>query len=266
MKRLFILFTTTLFIAISAKAMDFEEAKRKAWFLTDKMAYELNLTPEQCDKAYQINLDYLMSIDTEADCYSNYWNYRNIDFRCILFDWQYSLYTTLDYFFRPIRWIHSSWYYPIYKRYRKGYYYFNTPLVYKSYKSFGWHRRGHNDVSPFLGMKFKHGHGMRDSYHNHSTNHPGKKPNHEQPRKRQQRHFELNKKPIHQERINDYKGRPSKRDYSNKNNATINKKPETGNKRQDRPSTTSSTSTKSKRQFSSHSSNNSYNSNRNFGR
>ena len=49
-------------------AMDYEEARQRAWFLTDKMAYELNLTPEQYDIAYEINLDYLMSIRTASDC------------------------------------------------------------------------------------------------------------------------------------------------------------------------------------------------------
>ena len=77
-------------------AMDYEEARQRAWFLTDKMAYELNLTPEQYDRAYEINLDYLMSIRTASDCSGYYWEYRNADLRCILFDWQYNLFRTID--------------------------------------------------------------------------------------------------------------------------------------------------------------------------
>ncbi len=150
----------------AAKAISYEDARREAWFLTDKMAYELNLTPEQFDRAYQVNLDYLMSINRASDCYGYYWTYRDADLRCILFDWQYSLYTTLDYFYRPIRWLHATWYFPIFDRYRRGYYYFNRPSVYASYRGGMWRRRGHNDRSPYHGMAFRPGGGMRDHYHN----------------------------------------------------------------------------------------------------
>ena len=100
--------------------MDYEEARQRAWFLTDKMAYELNLTPEQYDRAYEINLDYLMSIRTASDCSGYYWEYRNADLRCILFDWQYNLFRTIDYFLRPIRWVRAGWYYPVCDHYRYG--------------------------------------------------------------------------------------------------------------------------------------------------
>ena len=38
-----------LCITASTKAMSYEQARREAYFLTDKMAYELNLTPDQYD-------------------------------------------------------------------------------------------------------------------------------------------------------------------------------------------------------------------------
>lgn len=268
MKHLLILFTTTFFIAISAQAMDFEEAKRRAWFLTDKMAYELNLTPEQCDKAYQINLDYLMSIRTAYDCYGHYWTYRNMDLRCILFDWQYSLYTTIDYFFRPILWVQSSWYFPIYNHYRRGYYYFNTPIVYNSYRSLGWHRRGHNDISPFHGMKFKPGRGMRDSYHGHKDKRPIGNHNYGRPNNRPQPHVNSDRNPGNQGKPHNYKDRPTQRDYQNHKNIGSNRNPQRGNNinHQERPSTTYRP-TKSQRQNSSQSTNNNSNRpNRTFGR
>lgn len=148
--------------------MDYEEARQKAWFLTDKMAYELNLTPEQYDRAYEINLDYLMSIRTASDCTGYYWEYRNADLRCILFDWQYNLFRTIDYFLRPIRWVRAGWYYPICDHYRYGYYYFDRPAIYVSYSGHGWRRRSHNDPSPYHGMHFARTGGMRDHYH-HNT-------------------------------------------------------------------------------------------------
>lgn len=105
MKRLLLLLILTLATAGGIKAMSYEQARREAWFLTDKMAYELNLTPTQFDCAYRVNLDYLMSINTASDCYGYYWSYRDDDLRCILFDWQYALYSSLDYFYRPVRWL-----------------------------------------------------------------------------------------------------------------------------------------------------------------
>lgn len=148
--------------------MDYEEARQRAWFLTDKMAYELNLTPEQYDRAYEINLDYLMSIRTASDCSGYYWEYRNADLRCILFDWQYNLFRTIDYFLRPIRWVRAGWYYPVCDHYRYGYYYFDRPAIYVSYGGRGWRRRSHNDPSPYHGMHFARTGGMRDHYH-HNT-------------------------------------------------------------------------------------------------
>lgn len=145
-------------------AINYEEARQQAWFLTDKMAYELNLTAEQYDRAYQINLDYLMSINSQSDCYGYYWNYRDSDLRCILFDWQYTLYASIDYFFRPIRLLNRSWYYPIYGRYRTGYYYFNRPGVYVSYRGGLWQRRSHNSPSPYRGFTPNGGRGLRDRY------------------------------------------------------------------------------------------------------
>lgn len=164
MKR-FLLLSMICIMSLAAKAMSYEEARERAWFLTDKMAYELNLTTDQYDRAYQINLDYLMSMRSPSDCNGIYWQYRDMDLRCILFDWQYNLYRTLDYFFRPIRWVHSAWYYPISHYYRTGYYYFDRPGVYISYRGGLWRRRSHNDPSPYISHRPQRGFGMRDHYH-----------------------------------------------------------------------------------------------------
>ena len=58
-----------LTVALSASAMSYEQARERALFLTDKMAYELNLNDEQYEAAYEVNLDYLMSINTYDDIY-----------------------------------------------------------------------------------------------------------------------------------------------------------------------------------------------------
>ena len=166
MKRYLLTLLIVLAGTLSAKAISYNEARDRAWFLTDKMAYELNLTPEQYDRVYQVNLDYFMSIAYEADCYGVYWNYRETDLRYILWDWQYRLYVTLDYFYRPIRWIRAAWHYPICDHYRYGYYYYERPRVYVSYHGCNWKRRGHNDVSPYRGWRAERGPGMRDRYDN----------------------------------------------------------------------------------------------------
>lgn len=155
MKRTLFTFILLFAISLSAMSMRYEEARRRAWFLTDKMAYELNLTPGQYERAYEINLDYLMSLRSPSDCSGPYWRYRDADFRCILFDWQYNLFRTLDYFFRPVRWVRSAWYYPIVHRYRVGYYYFERPAIYVKYRGRGWRRRSHNDPSPYYGSPEK---------------------------------------------------------------------------------------------------------------
>lgn len=173
MKRYLLTLLIVLAGTLSAKAISYNEARDRAWFLTDKMAYELNLTPDQYDRVYQVNLDYFMSIAYEADCYGVYWNYRDTDLRYILWDWQYRLYVTLDYFYRPIRWIRAAWHYPICDHYRYGYYYYERPRVYVSYHGYNWKRRGHNDVSPYRGWRAERGPGMRDRYDN---NRPGGRP------------------------------------------------------------------------------------------
>ena len=173
MKRYLLTLLIVLAGTLSAKALSYSEARDRAWFLTDKMAYELNLTPDQYDRVYQVNLDYFMSIAYESDCYGHYWNYRDTDLRFILWDWQYRLYVTLDYFYRPIRWVRSAWHYPICDHYRYGYYYYERPRVYVSYHGCNWKRRGHNDVSPYKGWRADRGPGMRDRYDN---NRPGGRP------------------------------------------------------------------------------------------
>ena len=60
MKKMLMTLMAMLTIAVSASAMSYEQARNEALFLTDKMAYELNLTDEQYEACYEINLDYLM--------------------------------------------------------------------------------------------------------------------------------------------------------------------------------------------------------------
>ena len=162
---------------VSAKALGYDEARARAWFLTDKMAYELNLTADQYDWAYQVNMEYFLSVNRPEDCYGYYWQYRDLDMRYILRDWQYRLYASVDYFFRPLHWVRSAWYYPVCDYYRYGYYYFDRPTVYVTYHGGNWRHRGHHGASPYCHKKHHKGPGMRDRYDSHHKGgNPGYRP------------------------------------------------------------------------------------------
>jgi hypothetical protein len=118
----------------SASAMSYEQARQQALFLTDKMAYELNLTDDQYEAAYEINLDYLMGVNTADDLYGVYWRQRNLDLSYILLDWQYRSFLNASYFYRPLYWDGGYWHFGIYARYpHRDYFFFGRPNFFTSY-------------------------------------------------------------------------------------------------------------------------------------
>lgn len=119
----------------TASAMSYEQARQQALFLTDKMAYELNLTDDQYEAAYEVNLDYLMGINNYDDLYGVYWRQRNLDLSYILLDWQYRAFCDATYFYRPLYWDGGYWHFGIYARYpRRDYFFFGRPHFYVSYR------------------------------------------------------------------------------------------------------------------------------------
>lgn len=144
--------------------MSYERAREEALYLTDKMAYELNLNDQQYNDAYEINFDYLMSLNSEADLFGTYFAYRMSDFRHILYDWQYDMLLATEYFVRPILWRTGGWYFPIYSYYNRGYFYFSHPHVYVSYRGghrHDFYRHGHY----YAGRRPEWRGGMRDGHH-----------------------------------------------------------------------------------------------------
>ena len=164
MKRLFLLSIICIFCTVQGFSMSYAEARENAYFLTDKMAYELDLTPQQYDVVYSINLDYFMSLRPTSNLRGTYWRYREQDLRYVLFDWQYSLYRTLDYFLYPVRWIYGSWYYPVTVVYRTGYYYYGHPGPYYTYGGHHWKERGRYPNGRYYGVCIARGEGMRSRY------------------------------------------------------------------------------------------------------
>lgn len=128
----------------SASAMGYEQARQQALFLTDKMAYELNLTDDQYEAAYEINLDYLMGVNSYDDLYGVYWRQRNLDLSYILLDWQYRSYLNASYFYRPLYWDGGYWHFGIYARYpHRDYFFFGRPHFYASYRGgHSWRMNG----------------------------------------------------------------------------------------------------------------------------
>ena len=144
MKKLIIAFAALFCITVSARAMSYEQAREQALFLTDKMAYELNLTDDQYEAAYEINLDYLMSIDDYNDLYGLYWQQRNLDLSYILLDWQYRAYCAANYFYRPLYWDAGYWHFGIYARYpHRDYFFYGRPDFYAYYRgNHSWRMNG----------------------------------------------------------------------------------------------------------------------------
>lgn len=142
--RKWILTLITLFtVTASAKAMSYDQAREQALFLADKMAYELNLTEDQYEAAYEINLDYLMSVNNYDDLYGSYWRQRNLDLSYVLLDWQYRAYCAASYFYRPLYWTDGIWHFGIYSRYpRRSFYYYGRPGFFTVYV--GGHSWRHN--------------------------------------------------------------------------------------------------------------------------
>ena len=144
MKKMFFALIMMMTSTMAASAMSYEQARNEALFLTDKMAYELNLTDEQYEAAYEINLDYLMGVTGRTDVFGTYWERRNLDLSYILLDWQWEAYLAATYFYRPLFWEAGYWHFGIYRRYpHRDYFYFGRPHFYATYRGgHAWHLHG----------------------------------------------------------------------------------------------------------------------------
>ena len=127
-------------MTISANAMSYNAAKNEALFLSDKMAYELNLTAAQYEAVYEINLDYLLSVNGHNDTFGIWWDRRNADLRFVLNAWQYDKYMSCAYFYRPVAWKSGGWSFGIYSHYDRNRFYHARPTVFVTYKGGNNHK------------------------------------------------------------------------------------------------------------------------------
>ncbi len=172
MKRL--LFTSIMVMTawMGVNAMSYELAREEALYLTDKMAYELNLNDQQYNDAYEINLDYLMSLETADDIAGQYLDWRAADLRAILYDWQWSLFIGADYFLRPALWRAGSWFFPIYRIYDRHYFFYDRPRVFWDYR--GGHGHFYFRDHGFYGNRRPHWNGgLRGNDRHGITRTPG---------------------------------------------------------------------------------------------
>ena len=159
MKRYILSLLVAIATSIPTFGMSLRDAQAQAYFLSDKMAYELNLTPQQYDQVYQVNLEYFLSVNSPSDLDGIWWRYRNTDLSYILYDWQWRLYRAADYFIRPLSWVRGAWYCSLWDRYHRDYFFYHRPTVYVHCHGGLWHGHHHNTPSPFIGHRPPNHHG-----------------------------------------------------------------------------------------------------------
>jgi len=138
-------------LAAGAFAMPYRTARQQALFLTDKMAYELDLTDDQYNAAYEINLDYFMNVGYERDILGYCWERRNAELRYVLSALQYRVFMETEYFYRPVVWVRNAFSFLIYNIYARNRFFRPAPRVYETY-------RGGNNIryqhSPYNGRAY----------------------------------------------------------------------------------------------------------------
>ena len=155
MKRiLFLLFAVGLTANMTVMAgMSTSKVRKETRFLTDKMAYELSLSTQQYNDAYEINYDFIYSVrnimdyvargyEWALDDYYEALDIRNDDLRWVLSDAQYRRFLGADYFYRPIYITGGRWSFRVYVNYpNRSLFYFGLPYHYRTYC--GAHYRPH---------------------------------------------------------------------------------------------------------------------------
>ncbi len=154
------LFTLALIIMgfmAKAFALPISEIRENARFLSDRMAYELELTSMQYEDCYEINYDFIYAINdlmddvvygtaSALDEYYRLLDYRNEDLRYVLNSHQYARFIALEYFYRPIYRHGRSWAFRIYTIYHnRSFFYFGLPSIYHTYHGAHSHHHFHHD-------------------------------------------------------------------------------------------------------------------------
>lgn len=168
---------TTMMLVIAATiqvfAMSTSNVRQHARFLSDRMAYELDLTPYQYDDVYEINYDFIYSASRimddvvygYRDAIEHYYrllDYRNEDLRFVLNSRQYARFMGATYFYRPIYSTGRKWTFRVYTIYNNHkFFYYDAPRGYRQYN--GGHSIA-NGGGSYYSKRYNH-----DRYNQHSA-------------------------------------------------------------------------------------------------
>lgn len=142
MKRIiFIFFAAMMSTAVCSAAMSNSKVRKETRFLTDKMAYELNLNTEQYNDVYEINYDFISGIrylmddvlrgeEWALNRYYDYLDVRNDDLHWVLSNKQYSRFMQAAYFYRPVYVSGGRWSFRVYITYTNhNHFYFPRHII-----------------------------------------------------------------------------------------------------------------------------------------
>ena len=133
MKKLIITLVLVFAAVVNVNAMSKYRASREARFLTDKMAWELDLSYSQMEDVYEINYDYFRSLVSVYDNYTLAYEIRNEELSFVLTPRQWTRFMAIEYFYVPVRVRSYSWYFPIHTHYSKDHFYYDAPHAYSHY-------------------------------------------------------------------------------------------------------------------------------------
>lgn len=186
MKKLIITLVLVFAAVVNVNAMSKYRASREARFLTDKMAWELDLSYSQMEDVYEINYDYFRSLVSVYDNYTLAYEIRNEELSFVLTPRQWTRFMAIEYFYVPVRVRSYSWYFPIHNHYSKDHFYYDAPHAYSHYSGGHAHNkdfyRGRVEIHTLaheLGHKpqssgnIGHAHGITREEMNRNNGHQG---------------------------------------------------------------------------------------------
>lgn len=174
MKKLLLALMLGFISSTTSFAFDYESARPLAWYLTDKMAYELDLTEEQCDYVYQINLNYFLQVTSPSDLYSRVATCRNEDLGYVLTATQYAAYLGRNYFEAPLTYTNYEWLFPVLEHYEQDAYFLSAsvPTYYGNMQG-NPRLRSYNEQSPYQNVRLSDSAGLRSGNMQRGFGHSG---------------------------------------------------------------------------------------------
>jgi|GEM_PF-273005 len=167
----FISLVVVMLISLSASNLkawspwSISQVRENSRFLTDKMAYELDLTPRQYNDVYEVNYDFFCAVRFKLALieqgYNQYYDvyYEALDLRCedlrwILNESQFRRFVNIEYFYRPIYQYSNAYYLRVYQAYPHGAFYFDFPRTLRVYS--GEHHHGNYRAESYYNGRYDH--------------------------------------------------------------------------------------------------------------